>query len=980
MKQLAEASNLSELAQSILELCLKYSRGHGARLWLPHSAGHLHCEHQIGHGWTLSEDTVLAVWVQRSPAIQFPCATLPIGHGQTWGVVELIGINQYGLDDLEELFIWAGLALEATFLREYGAQRSQEAQAVADLMRGLGGSLDLPQILAITAKFSVERLGLDRAFIGLYPKHPTHLHAHILDQVCTYGFSDQLQTHIAQGLPYLQQQLTPEPVLFHGKQLQHLPEIIRELNLGGLSGIMVPILARGQTLGVLYIDGTQSQPMLSDTEKWLAVALAEQAALAIDNARLYQEESRKRQASEALREIASTLAGTLHLGDILERILEEARIFFRATACAIFQVGDDEHTLSIRSSLGLDTDYILQVRSQLGVGVIGKAVSSSQPQMMTNIQQDFREQPQNWYHLNPFVRERLETQSYPFCGVIGLPLANRGEVFGGLAMYFVDPIYLSPEDLALLEVFAGHAALAIANARLYEEEVRRERETGVLLDLARCLGLEGAGLHDDVVHRIANAMGADRCAIVQLSSNGQVQAIYRSGITDQDITSINLKNSKYRWLRRYTVKYLQLDLALPDAHRALMAPIYNQNHLIGFVYADVLQENPLFGERAMHLLSAVADQVALALNNQHLIHALKRQESQYRLLAETAQDLIISTNRSGNINYANPASSQILGYHNLEDLNFRSLLPLSSQNKLLQAWRRCLRHPHNGEVVEVEIVRADQSTAYIELHINALRRHHRVIGALAVGRDLSEQRRLTAEMTQRGQDLQLSEARRSELRSYLWLFTQAQEEERKRISRELHDDTAQVLVAITRRIDRLSSMLEDPLLRARTEDIRGDLELAIASVRRFSRNLRPSVLDDLGLLPALEWLAQQAQTPVRLEISGHEHRLKPDIELTLFRTIQEALTNMDKHAQAQSGAIRVEFTNQEVQVRVSDDGIGFQVDQARELSKQGHMGLLGLRERIELSGGDLDIQSRPGYGSTLFFKFALASTFNPESS
>ena len=237
---------------------------------------------------------------------------------------------------------------------------------------------------------------------------------------------------------------------------------------------------------------------------------------------------------------------------------------------------------------------------------------------------------------------------------------------------------------------------------------------------------------------------------------------------------------------------------------------------------------------------------------------------------------------------------------------------------------------------------------------------------LLVARDISELELLVSEINRRALEIERAFDRQLELRSYLSLFTQAQEEERGRISRELHDDTAQVLVAIGRRLDRLGRELDGPI-RARAEDIRQDLNQAIEGVRRFARNLRPSVLDDLGLLPALEWLASQASTPTRLELQGAERRLPAATELTLFRMVQEGLGNTDRHAQAASAAIRVAFSPQGVTVTLTDDGVGFSPEQARARAQAGHLGLTGLRERVLLAGGELSVTSQPGQGSELRF-------------
>ena len=173
-------------------------------------------------------------------------------------------------------------------------------------------------------------------------------------------------------------------------------------------------------------------------------------------------------------------------------------------------------------------------------------------------------------------------------------------------------------------------------------------------------------------------------------------------------------------------------------------------------------------------------------------------------------------------------------------------------------------------------------------------------------------------------------------------------------------------MALGRRLDRLGRSLSGES-RLQAVGIREDLDDAIQGVRRFARNLRPSVLDDLGLLPALEWLASQACTPTRLEVQGAERRLSSAAELTLFRAVQEALSNVDKHAAAASAAVRVVYQLGEVEVSVSDDGRGLDSGEAAQRAQAGHMGLTGLRERVALAGGALSLDSAAGQGTQVRF-------------
>ncbi len=211
------------------------------------------------------------------------------------------------------------------------------------------------------------------------------------------------------------------------------------------------------------------------------------------------------------------------------------------------------------------------------------------------------------------------------------------------------------------------------------------------------------------------------------------------------------------------------------------------------------------------------------------------------------------------------------------------------------------------------------------------------------------------------------------LRYHLQEITRAQEEERKRIARELHDDTAQNLIAL---LHQLENLLNDktklPVKEARAlwsfyEQIRDILQ----EVRHFSRDLRPSILDDLGLLPALEWVTEELKNEYWVEASlkvvGSERRLSPEAELLIFRIVQEALRNTAKHAQASKAEVKVEFGENKIMVTISDNGIGFELpENLGTLPYTGKLGLAGMQERVQLLGGSLKLKSELGKGTTVF--------------
>lgn len=205
------------------------------------------------------------------------------------------------------------------------------------------------------------------------------------------------------------------------------------------------------------------------------------------------------------------------------------------------------------------------------------------------------------------------------------------------------------------------------------------------------------------------------------------------------------------------------------------------------------------------------------------------------------------------------------------------------------------------------------------------------------------------------------------LRQYAHKALLSQEEERQRLSHELHDGTLQDLVGLTQRVELCRNELErDPLLaRRRLDELHGLLEQTLGDVRRISNALRPPILEDLGLSVALEALCkdlQQDKPALQCEytVSGEPRRLQPDLELAVYRVVQEALTNVRKHAQ-DATLVQVElfFGEDQIQATMKNDGEVFANQDVRSFVRSGHLGLAGMYERARLFGGSLEITSDP---------------------
>lgn len=329
----------------------------------------------------------------------------------------------------------------------------------------------------------------------------------------------------------------------------------------------------------------------------------------------------------------------------------------------------------------------------------------------------------------------------------------------------------------------------------------------------------------------------------------------------------------------------------------------------------------------------------------------------YRDLFKDAADAIFVRDLEGYIREVNQAASDLTGYA-VDELTKMNISQIFTPGSLETAMKR--QHQQlEGRVVrqryEMELVRKDGSRRIVEAITRLITDGGSPVGVQGMLRDVTEERRL-----------------RESMQFYIGKITAAQEEERKRIARELHDDTAQSLAALLLDIEAMrkarDQLSEDTLLRL--EKLRTAVCNILEGVRRFSHELRPGVLDQLGLVSALELLtdelSEQGQVKANLEIVGYERRLSPDVELALFRIAQAALCNVRKHSAATEVVVRVEYDTGKVKLDVIDNGKGFELPASLgDLASRGKLGLLGMQERARLLDGSFEVRSGVGKGTTI---------------
>jgi signal transduction histidine kinase len=237
---------------------------------------------------------------------------------------------------------------------------------------------------------------------------------------------------------------------------------------------------------------------------------------------------------------------------------------------------------------------------------------------------------------------------------------------------------------------------------------------------------------------------------------------------------------------------------------------------------------------------------------------------------------------------------------------------------------------------------------------------------------------VTLQRNWRQQERKALVEREEERQAYIEQIITTQEDERKRISREIHDDTTQRLWVLANQTQKLvTNKLHsiDPQVAAEMDMIKDTIVRISDDTRRLSLALRPGILDDLGLVPALRWLVDQLNCEGSIEakvlVKGLNCQLNHESSTHLYRIVQEALSNAKRHSEATQVAVKLEFTQEIIRVTIQDNGKGFSFRDINELTKKGRLGLLGIQERVRLLGGTLKIDSKHGRGTTISVKIKI---------
>ncbi len=340
---------------------------------------------------------------------------------------------------------------------------------------------------------------------------------------------------------------------------------------------------------------------------------------------------------------------------------------------------------------------------------------------------------------------------------------------------------------------------------------------------------------------------------------------------------------------------------------------------------------------------------------------MKEAEKRYQIFFESNKDGVIRTTLYGHILEANPAFIRMLGYERMDDVLglSKNITPVEWHTIEKSFINEQLKHKGYANEYEKEYIRKDGSKIQVSVQLWSVALNSQTRELWGIIRDISQRKR-----TEERLNLAMEQLRKRNHQ-----LVEAREKERKTLATAIHDEIGQSMTALKLELELLKqkatckvSCFEklDKMISISNEVIR--------NTQRISGELRPGMLDALGLKAAIEWFGRewQERTGIKLRLYIENCYINKKTELALFRIVQEALTNVARHAQAKSTSIRLRHTHVSLNLEIVDDGIGMPME---KLNDHQSFGLLGMRERAEMCGGELRVSSANGTRVEVWVQF-----------
>ena len=766
----------------------------------------------------------------------------------------------------------------------------------------------------------------------------------------------------------------------------------------------VPISAGGELMGVLNVALSETAPPTAE-EREIVDLLASHAAVAIGNARLFAESETRRRTAEALAEVWRFLSETFDVVALGQRIADVVLRALHVRAAVLYRLQPGSGDMEVIGRAGeAERFYDPGVVIPVGHGVVGLAVKRRQPVVTPDVRMDTR------IASTPSMRP-----GQTLCpSVLSLPLVVKGQVVGGFTVGDVLGRVYTDEDLRLAQTFADQAAVALENARLFAETERRRRESVALGNVSQTLAqsLHPGAVAQRVVDCVRDLIGVLAASVFRLDpESGALEETASSGATPLRDRPLRYSRGSgavglaVRERRAVVSDNVLADprLEFPPEVRAfiestrirtiLAVPLTVKGQVIGAL-GLVDASGRVFTEDDVRLAQAFADQASVALENARLYADAERRRVEAETLSGLVRSITATLDPASVLRRVAGAARELCGsdiaHILLRDAESDTMFARYGVGHAVgeadspriargrgaggQAWStgrpfRTANRPNDPRIRD-DYPEAAKREGVIATLVVPIWISGQVEGLLYVSnradrpftdRDEAILIRLADHAAIAIQNATLY----SRLQGLSGRLMEVQEAERRHLARELHDEIGQLLTGLRLTLDVPEP--PSPALGERLGRAQALVQELLERIRALSLDLRPSILDDLGVLPALldniERYMSQTKIRVHLEHSGLDRRFAPETETGVYRIVQEALTNVARHGRVDEVTVRLWATDDLLGVQVEDHGAGFDPDAVLGTGRSG--GLAGLRERAALLNGHLTVETHPGRGVRL---------------
>jgi PAS domain S-box-containing protein len=929
--------------------------------------------------------------------------------GRVMGVLDIQSTQLNAFDEtdllaMETLADQIAIAIENARLFGETSRRLEEMTALYQISLDIIAQLEMPELLESIVERAVTLLQAEGGGIYLYDPEREGLK---LDIGC--GHDEKfVGTTLKPGEGMAGKVFqTGEPLIVDDYRTWEGRASVYELDQPFSAVLGLPLKWQDRTIGSLAIDADAQERTFNQDDVWLATLFANQAAIAIENARIYGEERKRTTQLELIGGVTQKIASILDLDELLHEVVHLVGDTFGYYRTSILLVNAASDELILRAVSRHFETLVGHLRLKIGQeGITGWVAHSGEPLLVNDVSREPR------YY---FVEESKDTKSE-----LAVPIKLKGEIIGVLDVQSVELDAFNHDDVSILQTLADQLATPIENARLYEAERQQLYRLEELAAASRRItaDLDLASVLEEIVTQTLTTLEADRAAIFLIDlETDRISYAHSIGLSPGYIDEIS------RHYREVPSSFI-LDSTGPvhilDAqtdpsteivresilkegyHTLAVLPLIGRGKTVGALalYRDAIRA---FSPEMLALAQSFANQAAVAIENARLYQQTDENlQSRVRELSALYAISEVMTRPLDLDKVVQLALDKTLEVAGMDSGGILLLDP--SINEL------SLRAHQGGSP---ELIRAVSHTKADEGLMP------RMLNSVSVIEDLSEvtkDRRvaiekeglqslvsipLKAKASPLGVMVLASRSPRTFAPQELALLAaignevglavdranlQAQElraailEERQAMAQQMHDDIAQTLSYLGLQMDSVmdsSSLAQNVEAQAELEEIRKAIEDAYENVRSSITRLEEDVPSHLDLEAALPKIISQfeKQTRCRVELQVDESqlsRLPPSVAFQAAYIISEALTNVRKHADADSVHLTLQsLEDGTIKVTIQDNGRGFDLDSEQQ-SGGGGFGLRFMRERAERVGGSLRIEGQPGQGTRLIVTLPLS--------